>query len=149
MAPAPQLTAELLVVPSALSPTQGSANTFYAILRDTLGTVTPGVSAAWSSSDTTRVRVNSFGRALFVGAGAATLTATVGPLTATAAVNVAGVTVMPVQLAVTGIRVTNVPSRWLFRFPAAPLYTGDYVLDLLGGADTTVVGRALCTAGTP
>jgi len=148
--PGPALANRLYLAPSGLSPAPGGAQTFYAILRDSTGAVTTGVDATWTSSDTTIAVVNGFGRAQFRAPGTATITATSGALSASAAVNVFGVSVAPVLLSVGAFRVTNVPSRWFTRLPAMlPLYTGSYLVDLLGGTDTTVVGRASCTVGTP
>ncbi len=148
--PGPTLANRLYLVPASLSPTQGGAQTFYAILRDSTGAVTTGVDATWTSSDSTIAVVTGFGLAHFRAPGLATITATAGSLSGTAAVNVMGVTVTPVLLSVGAFRVTNVPSRWFTRLPAMlPLYTGSYLVDLLGVTDTAVVGRAFCTVGTP
>jgi len=94
--PPAQLAAQLLIVPPGLTPGQGARVTFYAVLRDSTGSVSIGVHSTWSSSDTTVAKIDSSTQPVgifFANPGVAVVTAKFGLLTATVPVNVMRVSV--------------------------------------------------------
>ena len=78
----------------------------------------------------------------------ATLTAASGGASTTMAVTVTQPDTTPVSFTMTGLQVLNVPSKWVFTFPALPLWTGRYLINLVGTAGDTVA-RASCGVAKP
>lgn len=86
----PPSAATLRVVPDSLVLDAGTSAVFTAVVRDSSGAQLPGLAPAWSSSHPAIATVDTAGRVHGVAAGTATVTATLGALSASATVRVRG-----------------------------------------------------------
>lgn len=86
----PPSAATLQVVPDSLVLDAGASAAFTAVIRDSSGAQVPGLAPAWSSSHPAVAAVDTAGRVHGVAAGTATITATLGALSASATVRVRG-----------------------------------------------------------
>ncbi|HEX4632916.1 MAG TPA: Ig-like domain-containing protein [Gemmatimonadales bacterium] len=91
------------VTPSALSGSVGQTGQLTAVVKNGYGQVMTGAIVAWSSNDTTIVKVNGSGLATGIGAGSATVTATSSGYHGTAAVAVTAGTPITAPAAVSDL----------------------------------------------
>jgi hypothetical protein len=84
----PPVVQSVQVTPANPSIAVGDSVQLTATARDGSGNVVPGVAVTWSSSDTTKVRVSSSGRARGIAAGSAVVSATAGGVTGQTTVTV-------------------------------------------------------------
>jgi hypothetical protein len=82
--------ATLRVQPDSLVLDAGASAPLAAVIRDDAGAQIPGLAPAWTSSDAAVATVDSAGRVTAMGAGSATITASLGALSASATVRVRG-----------------------------------------------------------
>ncbi len=80
----PPVVSSVMVSPPMASIETGETQQFEAVALTSDGTAVPGVTIAWTSSDTTVATVDDSGLATGVGAGSAAITATVGDVSGTA-----------------------------------------------------------------
>ena len=125
-----EVVATVTVSPATASVNDGDTQQLTAVVRDSNGSALAGRTIVWSSSDASKVSVNSStGLATGVGVGAATITATVAGKTGTAVL--------------TGVSVTPAPAAW-WKADALALADGD---DVTSWPDSSAGGFTL-TPGT-